>query len=141
MNIETRALRRSFVLGLFVGLRVVWPILWALLALIVAPGIVGGVLEDWSVQESLYCAFVSGLTIGYGDLAPKALLAVLIGICGVLAAVSTPTVRLRLYVAALLYGRRDCMGEPVQGSSGRARVELEQLVTNPVVSNFRFWPR
>jgi hypothetical protein len=36
---------------------------------------------------SIYFAFVSGLTIGYGDLAPKTLkgrvLAVMIGMCGV----------------------------------------------------------
>ena len=42
----------------------------------------------WSVQDSIYFAFVSGLTIGYGDLAPKFLLtrvlAIVIGICGVL---------------------------------------------------------
>jgi hypothetical protein len=45
-------------------------------------------IESWSVQESFYFAFVSGLTIGYGDLAPKALLArvlaIAIGVCGVL---------------------------------------------------------
>ena len=40
------------------------------------------------MHESIYFAFVSGLTIGYGDLAPKSLLtralAILIGVCGVL---------------------------------------------------------
>ena len=40
------------------------------------------------MHESLYFAFVSGLTIGYGDFAPKTfvtrLLAILIGVCGVL---------------------------------------------------------
>jgi hypothetical protein len=40
------------------------------------------------VQDSVYFAFVSGLTIGYGDLAPKLLLtralAIAIGVCGVL---------------------------------------------------------
>ena len=40
------------------------------------------------VSESIYFAFVSGLTIGYGDFAPKTLvarvLAIMIGICGVL---------------------------------------------------------
>jgi hypothetical protein len=59
-----------------------------LLALIVSLGLVVGLIERWSIQDSLYFAFVSGLTIGYGDLAPKTLLtrtlSVLIGICGVL---------------------------------------------------------
>jgi hypothetical protein len=69
-------------------LRVVWPILSALLGVIVALGVIIGLIEGWSVHESIYFAFVSGLTIGYGDLAPKRLLtrilAILIGMCGVL---------------------------------------------------------
>ena len=47
-----------------------------------------GFIEGWSVSDSIYFAFVSGLTIGYGDLAPKTfvarVLAIMIGICGVL---------------------------------------------------------
>src|SRR5262249_7714562 len=85
---DARTMRRDFAAGLFVGLRVVWPVLSALLGIIVALGVVIGLIEDWSVQESIYFAFVSGLTIGYGDLAPKTLLtrtlAILIGVCGVL---------------------------------------------------------
>jgi hypothetical protein len=85
---DSRTLRRNFVAGLFAGLRVVWPILSALLGLIIALGVVVGLIESWSVQESIYFAFVSGLTIGYGDLAPKSLLArvlaIAIGVCGVL---------------------------------------------------------
>jgi len=85
---DSHALRRRFVVGLIDGLRVVWPILSVLLGLIVALGLVVGLIEGWSVHESIYFAFVSGLTIGYGDLAPKSLLtralAILIGVCGVL---------------------------------------------------------
>jgi hypothetical protein len=69
-------------------LGVVWPILSVLLGLIVALGVVIGLLEGWSIHESIYFAFVSGLTIGYGDFAPKSVLAralaIAIGICGVL---------------------------------------------------------
>ena len=83
-----RILRRHFLRGLFRGLRVVWPILSVLLGLIVALGLLVGLREGWSIQEGIYFAFVSGLTIGYGDFAPKFLfsrvLAVLIGLCGVL---------------------------------------------------------
>jgi Na+-translocating ferredoxin:NAD+ oxidoreductase RnfE subunit len=85
---DPRALRRKFLTGLYAGLRVVWPILSILLGLIIALGLVIGLREGWSVQDSIYFAFVSGLTIGYGDLAPKFLLtrvlAILIGVCGVL---------------------------------------------------------
>ena len=85
---DSRTLRRHFVAGLLTGLRVVWPILSVLLGLIIALGLVVGLVEGWLVHESIYFAFVSGLTIGYGDLAPKSLLtrvlAILIGVCGVL---------------------------------------------------------
>lgn len=85
---DSRTLRRHFGTGLISGLRVVWPILSAMLGLIVALGLLVGLIEGWSIQDSLYFAFVSGLTIGYGDLAPKTLvtraLAILIGLCGVL---------------------------------------------------------
>jgi hypothetical protein len=81
-------LRLRFVVGLFRGLRVVWPILSGLLGLMVALGLAIGWLEGWTAADSLYFAFVSGLTIGYGDLVPTKvitrLLAVLIGLCGVL---------------------------------------------------------
>jgi ion channel len=85
---DPRTMRRDFAAGLLVGLRVVWPVLSALLGIIVALGVLIGLIEGWSVHESIYFAFVSGLTIGYGDLAPKTLLtrmlAILIGVCGVL---------------------------------------------------------
>ncbi len=85
---DPRELRRNFIAGMLTGLRVVWPILSILLGLIVALGLIIGLIEGWSVHESIYFAFVSGLTIGYGDFTPKSLLtgalAILIGVCGVL---------------------------------------------------------
>jgi hypothetical protein len=85
---DHRVLRQRFVAGLFKGLRVVWPILSGLLVLIIALGVAAGLVEGWSVQESIYFSFVSGLTIGYGDFAPKTLpgraLAIGIGVCGIL---------------------------------------------------------
>ncbi len=85
---DPRTLRRNFLTGLHAELRVVWPILSVLLGLMIVLGLVIGLREGWSIQESIYFAFVSGLTIGYGDLAPKFLLtrvlAILIGVCGIL---------------------------------------------------------
>jgi hypothetical protein len=85
---ESRTLRRNFWTGLTSGLRVVWPILSGLLVLMIALGLAIGLVEGWSVQDSIYFTFVSGLTIGYGDLVPRTLLtrtlAILIGISGVL---------------------------------------------------------
>ncbi len=51
-------------------------------------GAVIGWREGWSLSDSLYFAFVSGLTIGYGDLVPKhplsRTLAVCIGFSGII---------------------------------------------------------
>ena len=83
-----RTLRRQFLRGLHTGLRVVWPILSALLVLIILLGVVVGLLEGWSIHESIYFAYVTGLTIGYGDFAPTSFLtralSITIGACGLL---------------------------------------------------------
>jgi Ion channel len=70
------------------GLRVVWPIVIALITIMVSLGCATALVERWSLFEGVYFAFVSGLTIGYGDLAPKTMLArvfaVTIGFAGIL---------------------------------------------------------
>jgi hypothetical protein len=66
--------------------------------------LVVGSIEGWSVQESIYFAFVSGLTIGYGDLAPGLLLtralAISIGICGVLFTALVAAIAVKALTAA-----------------------------------------
>jgi len=81
-------LRRLFFAELSSGLKVVWPILSGLLGTMVALGIAIGQLEDWPLLDAVYFAFVSGLTIGYGDLVPtlplSRVFAIGIGLTGVL---------------------------------------------------------
>ena len=100
---ESRVLRRAFVGGLLSGLRVVWPVLSGLLVAIVALGLVIGLIEGWSVSESIYFAFVSGLTIGYGDLAPKTLLtralSIGIGACGILLTALVAAIAVKAFAA------------------------------------------
>ena len=90
--------------GLITGLRVVWPILSFLLGLIVALGVLVGLREGWSLHESIYFAFVSGLTIGYGDLSPTTpltrTLAIVIGVCGVLLTALVAAVAVKALTAA-----------------------------------------
>src|SRR3954468_13446633 len=105
---DSRKIRRDFAAGLFFGLRVVWPIVSVLLGAIVVLGSVVGLREGWSLQESIYFAFVSGLTIGYGDLAPKTLLArtlaIFIGICGVLLTALLAALAFKALTAATEHG-------------------------------------
>jgi hypothetical protein len=80
--------RRAFYRELCNGLKVLWPILSLVLAIMVVLGQVIAWREGWGLGEGIYFAFVSGLTIGYGDLAPKhpmsRMLAIVIGAHGIL---------------------------------------------------------
>jgi hypothetical protein len=81
-------LRRVFFSELWNGLKLVWPIVSGLLGIMVLLGLVIAWREGWHIGDGLYFAFVSGLTIGYGDLVPKhplsRTLAIGIGFTGIL---------------------------------------------------------
>ncbi|SFM04163.1 potassium channel family protein [Variovorax sp. OV329] len=82
-----KPLRRRFLLELWRGLGIVWPVISALLVLMALLGLAVGHLEGWPWSDSLYFSFVTGLTVGYGDLAPKLAwargLAMVIGLSGI----------------------------------------------------------
>ena len=84
---RSRQIRRIFFVELFRLIRVVWPILSGVLFAMVGPGLLIGHIEGWRIDEALYFTFVTGLTIGYGDLTPRhvvsRLLAVVIGFAGI----------------------------------------------------------
>jgi len=97
-----RQLRRIFFAEFFRLIRLVWPILSGVLFAMVGSGLLIGHIERWRIDEALYFTFVTGLTIGYGDLTPRhvvsRLLAVMIGFAGILltglvAAVSVEALR------------------------------------------------
>ena len=81
-------MRRQFFGELWKGLKVVWPIMSGLLAIMVLLGALIGWREGWPLGQAIYFAFVSGLTIGYGDVVPREplsrALAVCIGFSGIL---------------------------------------------------------
>lgn len=85
--------------------RVIWHIktvVLVLIALVVAGAAVITIIEKMPFGDTLYFAFVTGLTIGYGDIVVKTpfgrLLALLIGLIGILFT--------GLMVAALVYAVR-----------------------------------
>jgi Ion channel len=95
-------MRRLFVIALFHQFKVVWPILSGILLIMIGCGFLIGRIEDWPAYDGLYFTFVTGLTIGYGDLVPQhaisRLLAVAVGfasivLTGLVAAMSVQALR------------------------------------------------
>jgi hypothetical protein len=85
---SARELRRRFFRALWQELAVVWPILSGLIAIKVGLGVLIALAEGWSLAQGAYFAFITGLTIRYGDVVPSRpltrIMAVLIGFTGVL---------------------------------------------------------
>jgi hypothetical protein len=83
-----KSVRRRFLAALARGLYVTWPVLSAVLVIEVALGLLIGFVEGWSLGEAVYFSFITGLTIGYGDIVPRQALtralAVVIGFGGIL---------------------------------------------------------
>ena len=83
-----KELRHRFYKALWLAMKVVSPVFSVLLGLVLILGFVIGWIEGWHPFEGIYFAFVTGLTVGYGDLVPKQtlsrVLAIAIGFHGVL---------------------------------------------------------
>ena len=99
---RSRQSRRIFFVELFRLLHVVWPMLSGVVFAMLGPGLLIGHIEKWRLDDALYFTFVTGLTIGYGDLTPRhvvsRVLAVVIGLAGIVltglvAAVSVEALR------------------------------------------------
>jgi hypothetical protein len=97
-----RQTRHIFLKALYHLIRVVWPILSGIIVVMVACGLLVGQIEGWRLADTLYFTFITGLTIGYGDLTPQhfssRILAIAIGFCGIIltglvAAVSVEALR------------------------------------------------
>jgi hypothetical protein len=81
-----KTVRRRFFVALAHAVHVAWPVLSIILAIQVALGLLIGFVEGWSVGDAIYFTFVTGLTIGYGDIVPRQALAralaIGVGFCG-----------------------------------------------------------
>src|SRR3989344_7706033 len=80
-------IRREFYKAVVYCRRIVWPIFSTMLVVIVTCGLIISYLEGWDAFDGIYFGFVTGLTIGYGELVPKLpmsrILAILLGFNGV----------------------------------------------------------
>ena len=66
-----KTVRRRFFVAVGHAIHVTWPVLSTVLAFQVALGLLIGFVESWSVGDAVYFTFVTGLTIGYGDIVPR----------------------------------------------------------------------
>lgn len=67
----TARFRQEFYQQLLSGLRFVQPVLAGLVLTLVGLGMAVALIEDWPLLDGIYFAFVTGLTVGFGDLVPS----------------------------------------------------------------------
>jgi len=79
---------RAFLGRLFEILRIVSPVIGFLLLVIAGLGVAVAYVEGWTLGDGIYFAFVTALTIGYGDLTAKRtlgrIIAIMIGFSGII---------------------------------------------------------
>ena len=99
---RAKQMRRLFLRELLQQAHILWPIFSGIVVVMAGCGVIIGRIESWRIDEALYFTFVTGLTIGYGDITPEhfssRLLALLIGLTGIVltglvAAVSVQALR------------------------------------------------
>lgn len=87
-KIEMNPVRKRFYQELLAPLPIVWPVFSGLLGVMIGLGLLVAHLEGWRLLDGVYFAFVTGLTVGYGDLTPtlpaSRVAAIVIGFIGVL---------------------------------------------------------
>ncbi len=85
---DHRKIRVRFYKALFHAVHIVWPVFSGLFLSIIALGLLVGYLEAWKPIEGIYFAFITALTVGYGDFVPtqtaSRFIAIWIGFTGIL---------------------------------------------------------
>jgi len=109
----------SFARVFFTLVYYIAPILLSLVSVILVLGVIAGRNEGWSVFDSLYWAFITAFTVGYGDFRPahksSKVLAVIIAWLGIMftgvivagtVAATTSAIKMSISPAVLEEARR-----------------------------------
>ncbi len=71
----------------FWGIYLAFPILFVVSLIIISIGLIVGRIESWSKFDAVYWAFITALTVGYGDLRPvrksSKIFSIIIAWCGI----------------------------------------------------------
>ena len=101
---KTSEIRYSFYRHFMQQIGIIWPVISGLLVVIAGMGVLVAHLEGWRLFDGVYFSFVTGFTIGYGDLAPKGalarMIAIAIGLHGVLLTALLAAIAVRALQAA-----------------------------------------
>jgi len=69
--LAAKTVRRRFFVAFGHAIHVTWPVLSVILGIQLALGLLTSFVEGWSLGDAIYFTFITGLTIGYGDLVPR----------------------------------------------------------------------
>jgi hypothetical protein len=70
-RLAAKTIRRRFFVALGHAAHVTWPVLSLILMIQLGLGLLAGFVEGWSLGDTVYFTFITGLTIGYGDFVPR----------------------------------------------------------------------